>query len=75
MVYNITTDEYSVISIGGGYKYVAQNTLPEINFVAQVGKIVTNYPTFYYSLGNANLVPVFNLVIKVSNGAVTDLYW
>jgi hypothetical protein len=75
MVYDLKADEYSVISIGGAFKYLLENSLPEINFIAQMGNIVTNFPAFYYNRADNKFAPVFNLVIKVDQGVVTELFW
>ena len=75
MAYEVTVDEYSVISISGAYKYVAEDTIPKVNFLFQVGKNTTVIPTLYYDKSKKKLSPVFNVVIKVEMGQVKDVIW
>ena len=75
MAYEVTVDEYSVISIAGAYKYVAEDTIPQVNFIFQVAKNNTLFPTLYYDKSKQKLSPVFNVVIKVEMGQIKDVIW
>ena len=45
MAFNINVDEYSVLSIGGGYDFVAEDILNQTSFVFQMAGNTTAYPS------------------------------
>ncbi len=75
MAYEVTIDEYTVLSIGGGFKLVNDDSLDNYNFLFQAGKSITPFPTFFYDRTKTLVAPVFNVVIKVNEGNITDVLW
>ncbi len=45
MAFPVTVDEYSVLSIGGAYNYVSEDSLNNQSFIFQIGKNITDYPS------------------------------
>ncbi len=45
MAFEVTADEYSVLSIGGAYNFVSEDTLPKQSFVFQTATNNTVYPS------------------------------
>jgi hypothetical protein len=75
MAYEVTVDDYTVLNIGGGFKLVYDDTFSDFNFLFQVGKNITVIPTFFYDRTKAMVTPVFNIVIKVNEGNISDVLW
>lgn len=51
MAFEVTADEYSVLSIGGAYNFVSEDTLPKQSFVFQTATNNTVYPSVkFYNL-------------------------
>jgi hypothetical protein len=49
MAFPVKVDEYSVLSIGGAYNFVSQDTLPQQSFVFQMGNNNTVYPSVKFN--------------------------
>lgn len=91
MAYKIEVDQYSVITIGGGFQLAVKmaEKLEEenkaITLLAQIGNNVTSFPSviflfnckiqIYYKKKDNLIFPLFNLVIKVNKGKITDIVW
>ena len=84
--FKIKVDEYSLLTINQGYSlaFNYQEKKP-IHFIAQIGNITSTYPSvkkiFYFILfqlyfkKDEIVVPIFNIVIKINKGYITEIFW
>lgn len=64
------------------YNLASSDKLQKQSFLFQVGKNITDTPALFYSnpiqvneTSNKFIIPVFNVVIKVKEGEITDVVW
>lgn len=76
MAFNVTVDNYEVLSISGGYIFAEKDTTNlEQTYVFQFANTSTPYPSVYYNKGKKQVTPLFNVVIKLDKGNITDVVW
>lgn len=76
MAFNVTVDNYEVLSISGGFIFSDKDTTnAEQSYVFQFGNVSTPYPSLYYSKAKKEIAPLFNVVIKLDKGNITDVVW
>ena len=84
--FKIKVDEYSLLTINQGFSFFSEK-LNETHFIAQIGNITSSYPSvknffilfhfqLYLNKTEDNLiVPIFNIVIKINKGYITEIFW
>lgn len=75
MAFNVTVDEYEVLSITGGYIFSYKDTIQEQSYVMQLGNVTTPYKAIYFDKANSKVTTLFNLVIKLDKGKISDVVW
>src|SRR4051794_25054836 len=78
MAYQVTVDEYSVLSIGGAYVFVQEDNThaAKQSFMFQFARMYTQWPSLYFTkLDGGSVFPLFNVVIKLDKGKVTEVVW
>jgi len=74
IAFPITVDQYSVLSITGVYMLANGQQYNSLSFLAQIGNNITTFNSLYYQR-NQFIVPLFNIVIKLDQGVLTDIVW
>lgn len=76
MAFNVTIDNYEVLSINGAYIFVEKDTQLNDDFIFQFGNVTTPYRSKYFYKGNPKeLSTLFNVVIKLDKGNIVDVVW
>ena len=76
MAFNVTVDNYEVLSISGGYIFANKDTTNlEQKYVFQFANTSTPYPSVYYNKDKKQVTPLFNVVVKLDKGNITDVVW
>eukprot|EP00340_Litonotus_pictus_P006856 CAMPEP_0170515314 /NCGR_PEP_ID=MMETSP0209-20121228/1756_1 /TAXON_ID=665100 ORGANISM="Litonotus pictus, Strain P1" /NCGR_SAMPLE_ID=MMETSP0209 /ASSEMBLY_ACC=CAM_ASM_000301 /LENGTH=197 /DNA_ID=CAMNT_0010799737 /DNA_START=315 /DNA_END=908 /DNA_ORIENTATION=+ len=76
MAFNITVDEYEVLTIEGGYIFAKTDTSEKNpKFVFQFGNATTAYESEYYDTNTQKSTSLFNVVIKMHKGTIEDITW
>lgn len=76
MAFNVTVDNYEVLSVNGAFIFVDKDTQLYDDFIFQFGNITTPYRSRYYFKGaTKELSTLFNVVIKLDKGKIVDVVW
>ena len=75
IAFNVTVDNYEVLTISGAFLFVDKDNRAYQNFVFQAGNYTTPYPSRYYNKQEKNYIPLFNIVIKMNGGNITGVDW
>lgn len=75
IAFNVTVDNYEVLTISGAFVFVDKDNSAYQNFVFQAGDIITPYASRYYNKQEKNYVPLFNVVVKMNQGNITGVEW
>jgi hypothetical protein len=81
IAFPVTIDEYSMLTITGDYYLADKSKYNQLSFLAQIGKNVTAINSVFiqfiklYYTKDKFIVPLFNLVVKLNKGNISDIVW
>jgi hypothetical protein len=75
IAFNVSVDNYEVLSITGGYIFAEKDTLSKQSFMFQFANITTEYPSTYLNKKTKRVSTLFNVVIKLDKGKIADVIW
>lgn len=75
IAFKVKVDDYAILTVTGGYMLVSASSFQTTSFIAQLGEVTSMFPTTYYDRTNNYVIPLFNIVIKVDKGVITEIFW
>lgn len=76
IAFNVTVDNYEVLTITGAYILVEKDSLQKQGFAFQFGNATVDYASRYLSKATKNeLFTMFNVVIKLDKGVIKEVVW
>ena len=75
IAFNVSVDNYEILSITGGYIFAEKDTLNKQSFMFQFANVTTEYPSLYLNKKKDRVSTLFNVVIKLDKGKIADVIW
>ena len=75
IAFNITVDNYEVLTVSGAYIYSQTDTVNKQEIIAQFSNVTVPYPAVYMEKAAKEVTLLFNVVIKLNKGNIEDVVW
>lgn len=78
MAFNVTVDSYEVLTVTGGYIFSFKDSEAgnkNQSYAFQFGNVSTAFSSLYYSEEIKQVAALFNVVIKLDDGKISDVVW